>query len=165
STPTLELWVTLRRDPKCEAAPGCGWLLRELNRHDEEIRVEAIDLGRTGVTQAMAPVVLDAPDGDVVLSGERQSSAFVASHAFRALPAAPWSPADVFVQVATQPACDAGVCRPRLVVLNTDVEVLVPTIQLSAAEAPWLDTAWLEDRVLHRSAVLAGQLLGEPADR
>jgi hypothetical protein len=165
STGAVPLWVTFRRDPKCEAAADCGWLLRELNRHEAEICVDAIDLDGAGLSEAMIPGVLGAPDGTVVLSGERRNSSFVARQVFRGLPGAQWSPADLFVQVAARPVCESGACESGLVALNTDIDVLAPVVQLSAAEAPWLQTSWLEDRVQRRSAVLAGRLLGDPGER
>jgi len=51
-----------------------------------------------------------------------------------------------------------------VIVLNTDVDVLVPTIRLTAAEVPWLDDAWLADRVLRRAAVIAGRFVGVPGE-
>src|SRR5271165_3557591 len=64
-----ESFVTLRREPgPCDGGP-CGWLLRAVNRHDAEMRVDRID--------GSDAAALEAEDGQLILRGALRDRAWL----------------------------------------------------------------------------------------
>jgi hypothetical protein len=157
---TAEVWVALARDPApCPAAPDCGWLLHPLNLHEDDVHFDGIDLSAAGLGEGDRAAVLDAPDGAVVLEGVEQGSTFVVRRAFRALPVDGAPAVEEFVQV------EQGPDTKRVVQLNVGLDVTMPAVDLSAAEVPHLDHAWLASRVFERGAILGGTFTGVPGGR
>jgi hypothetical protein len=138
--PPEATWATLRPD-------ASGWTVHAVNRHEPETHVDGIDMG------AIPDVATS--DGQLLVHGGLRGSVFVVDAAYRALSSTVPMPDEVFVQL--------GEGVPS--VLNVAVTVTVPRVDLSRAEPPGIDRAWLENRVHERGAVLAGHFVGEPGDR
>lgn len=165
---TAEVWVSAARDPAPCPAPDCGWLLHLVNLHAADVHVDALDLSVAGLDEADRATVLDAPDGALVLAGEQQGPAFVVRRAFRALPVEGAPAEEAFVQLVQRPdaRCATPACEPsHAVQLNVGLDVPLPALDLSPAEVPHLDHAWLASRVFERGAVLAGTFTGVPGGR
>jgi hypothetical protein len=166
---TAEVWVALLRPAgPCPGPSGCGWLLRPLNEHGDDVPVGGIDLGVAALDEADRASVLNAPNEAVVLEGTLEGDAFVVRRAYRALPIEATPAQEVYIQVVQQPAtrCPSGVCEPsHAVELNVALDVPLPALDLSSAEVPGLDHAWLSSRVFERGAVLSGTFTGVPGGR
>lgn len=148
-----ELWVTLRHGaPGTAAPPDADLWLHLVDRAHADVHVDRIDLTEAGLDGVPDGVVLDAPDDEVVLHGVLEQNvvlrpgelgaAFAATAAYRGMPGRMWTTADVFER-SRHPLGVAGVA-------------ITGPIDLSPAEAPWLDRAWLENRVWEHGAIVAG---------
>jgi hypothetical protein len=162
-------WVSLRRDlSPCATAPRCGWFAHVLNRHDEDVHVDEVEVALADLAGSPPEIVLDAPDGEVIVLGSIDARrVFVVRQAWRGLPGEAAAATDVRAVTASRPEslCDPAVCaRDGVSVLNLDLDVPVATLDFSRSDLPWIDHAWVKDRVLHGGAIIAGRFGGEPGE-
>jgi hypothetical protein len=153
---SVEVFVVLDSPEACIESCAAGYWLRELDRVAPARWVPRLDL--TALSHEARDQAFLAAPGEVIFHGSFGPSegrvpagSFVVTDAWRGMPFVHPPPTDPYVIVD-----DSG---RRMVAreLNGGREWLVRAVEIPALGTPWLDTAWLQDRVMNHAAIVAGR--------
>jgi hypothetical protein len=166
-------YFTARKDPRACAAPSCGgYFVREVNggAQAHESYVSGLDFSQASFGETTARLVQDASEGELVLLGSigggeewLRLAPFIVLDAFRGMPGILPDRADAFYLVADRDRipCVRGRCDDETAsALNTGVTLGFDQLSVAQAAAPFVDQAWLADRVRHHGAIVAAHLRG-----
>jgi hypothetical protein len=162
-------FVSLRRDARRCMAPLCGgYWAKDLNRRTAEVYVNGLDFGPSGLDAATRALALEG-DGLVVRGrlGKRETRfntrPLLVLAAWRGLPGVAPSASDLFFQAAPrspQINCVTAPCpNLRATRLGSSAKPYISGVDAELATMPLVQQGWLEHEVVHRDAIVAGQIL------
>ena len=164
-------FVSVRRDTRKCAAPKCGgYFVKDVNRSasTEERYVSGLDFAHaTDLDDAAIEQALDAPDGELVLRGKlgplgsHSTRKFLVYEAYRGMPGFGPATGDAYVAVEPrdpQVQCFTAPCD-NLTSHELNHTPKTNFTRTDAALANLVDAAWLENRVDHGGAIVAGSFV------
>jgi len=155
--PPADVYVTLESpDVSCEATCIGEFWLQELNSENPPRNVRALDL--SSLSEEAIRMAMGAGAGEIVLRGELGPGTFFASEAWRGLPGVQASPSDVYVTVEA-----TGKHRLALV-LDGPLGRPIESLALASVGRPWVDAAWISNRIMEHGAIVAGTFNGWALD-
>lgn len=149
----------------CQTAPCRGWVVQEVNSTEPAQLVGSLSFAGAGLDDGATGAVLEAPRGDLVLWGSPSldangAPAFNVRGAYRGLPGVDAAKDEAYFVVRPRDPrieCLVAPCNNLIAQrLETDEEVDFTSLALDRPERLRVDTTWLEDRILHHGAVVAG---------
>jgi hypothetical protein len=165
-----ESYLTVRRDLRRCASPGCGgWFGKDVNKTTVEQYFDVMDLSAVGLSADEVSSLQSATDGEVVLRGKltpydsHHSRSLRVSEAYRGLPGE--TATGTFYNAAPQNIqCVRAPC-PNLKAgkLNATTTRLVDGINLDNAIGPFVDPTWIQARVSAGRVLAAGAFATDAA--
>jgi hypothetical protein len=141
-----------------------GFTVHELNRGTE---VTVADVQLSVADDEVDRLVRSAPDGELVVRGhldamptETRAPVFVVSEAYRGMPGMAVGRGDSFFTVNGFDCTSDGCSRLVATWLNLTEPMEAGTLNLTQAAKPFVDAAWLRERVLAHGALVAATLSG-----
>ena len=161
--------VTLRRDQRRCASPGCGgYFVRDANKTTPEQYVYTIDFSATGFDGPTSDKVLGAAANEIVLYGKLSPvdpktnvRSFKVSSAYRGMPGRSAAAGDAFFNAtATHIQCVAAPCQDQSALkLNDTAKTSFSHYDVAAASTGFVDQVWLAARVREHGALVAASIV------
>jgi hypothetical protein len=152
-------FVLARRDQRLCPSPMCGgYWLRELNRQRPEIYVGGLDFAASGLDPHAIDVALQAGPGELLLRGALRDESFAVHEAYRGLPGVTPGQGESWYRVEANASGSSSAWTARQ--LNTGRGEACDGATVDRSARPFVDTAFLADRLLGYGAVAAARMRG-----
>jgi hypothetical protein len=165
---TSRSYITLRLDTRKCQSPMCGgYFIRDANKTTAERYVYGLDFTGSGLSDADIETVKSTPPEELVLRGKLGAykgltRPFVVSEAYVGMPGrTPAEGATFYSAKDRSPAieCFAAPCNNGVALkLNTTAKTSFTSYATANAAAPFVDQAWLTDRVESHGAIVAATI-------
>jgi hypothetical protein len=162
-------YVTVTKDTRKCVAPLCGgYWVEDVNRKTAATYVSDLDFSPAGLGAGALEDARSAPPEELVLRGKlgpKEASfgtrAFLVSEVYRGMPGVTPVAGEAFFQAkprSPQISCFAAPCPNEVATkLNSTDKTNFDGYEVARAQKPFVDAAWLVERVEHHGAVVAAR--------
>jgi len=161
-------YITLRADlRKCQSPMCGGYFIRDANRTTAESYVYGLDFTGSGLSDADIATVKATPPEELVIRGKLgafhgPTRSLLVSEAYVGMPGmTPAAGATFYNAKDHSPPieCFAAPCNNGVALkLNTTAKTSFTSYATAGAAAPFVDQAWLTDRVENHAAIVAATI-------